>query len=618
MYRLSGSTQLSLARHSSGSSQSSSACISPRLVSSVSQPIHNIQLEFNAASHSVPVLVHVHAVRKHDNARARAAEINEEAAARRDAREDELRAFGLRTKARVARRRAEKAAAEEAEAEAFLNSSSVRAKYLRELAEEPSEEDADNAAEEEELDVIKTRLKMEARNKTKGMGNKFDRKGTGFVDHLAESKHREIEDPEAKGKSLFADREELDTSGFLTGNEDLEELNRSFNETHSQAMAARQRMLRFTKGRPSFRIISKEETASTTPRSQRQDDEDLPVFPTGGVTGPNSFVPAMPTRELDTSFHGIEAVHSKERIAKHQANVRKKEAAFNRILARRRRAVLEHKQRVKEEQEKLYLARKEREEKLSESKKPPQPPQRTCKATAPSNSRAKHSLSTGKAPNSRKTGPNRTESRMNLTKSTTLAKKAPADSAGTPRGDRVKSSRLHQKSPAASSNVESKQEVAEINYHQNQKSNEPTAHQSSPGAFSTKSSESFTAESTATQKRREKGESLRYIAALQRRLEDLAQGSKGVKLPALCSCAAARSAAKNPSPFSNSSSRGANAFFHQQEDPTIAAAAATASSSTLGAASAPWEHCANNCVFYKNPQAYAKELADLFRSLELL
>ena len=30
-----------------------------------------------------------------------------------------------------------------------------------------------------------------------------------------------------------------------------------------------------------------------------------------------------------------------------------------------------------------------------------------------------------------------------------------------------------------------------------------------------------------------------------------------------------------------------------------------------------WEGCANNCEFYKNPQAYARALQDLFLSLNL-
>ena len=31
-----------------------------------------------------------------------------------------------------------------------------------------------------------------------------------------------------------------------------------------------------------------------------------------------------------------------------------------------------------------------------------------------------------------------------------------------------------------------------------------------------------------------------------------------------------------------------------------------------------WDLCANNCVFYKNPEAYSRSLADLFTALELV
>jgi len=248
-----------------------------------------------------------------------------------------------------------------------------------------------------------------------------------------------------------------------------EELQRDSRESDNLSLKARKRMLRFTEGRRSFRMVpgSPGKTTVATPssnyrngRKERKSLLDESIHSSNGT---------------DTSFRNLESLQSKEKLAKHQASVRKKQAAFDRLLARRRRAVLEHHRKTRQEQSILKEVRRKQDEEEEKKKK-----------------RLEIEAEEGK-----------------LEEEALSAKVARA----------------------------------------------------------------------STKKKREREESLRYIAALQRRLEDMAMSSRGITLPALCSCS-------KPSPKRVSSS-------------------------------APWEKCANNCRFYKNPQAYAQELSDLFKSLQL-
>ncbi len=117
----------------------------------------------------------------------------------------------------------------------------------------------------------------------------------------------------------------------------------------------------------------------------------------------------------------------------------------------------------------------------------------------------------------------------------------------------------------------------------------------------------------ADAKRRSRDEAVRYISALQHRLENMVHSKSGFKLPALCQCQAAAAAAAAAAHAAQRPVNPSSLFMVDPFSPAASTAAA-APSASLGA---PWEHCANNCRFYKNPQAYAKELADLFKSLDL-
>lgn len=77
-------------------------------------------------------------------------------------------------------------------------------------------------------------------------------------------------------------------------------------------------------------------------------------------------------------------------------------------------------------------------------------------------------------------------------------------------------------------------------------------------------------------KKKSREESVRYITALEDRLRRKAE-ARNIQLPNLCNCDHGK-AYRGTKPV--------------------------------------WERCANDCVFHNNPQAYARALGDIFRSLE--
>ena len=82
--------------------------------------------------------------------------------------------------------------------------------------------------------------------------------------------------------------------------------------------------------------------------------------------------------------------------------------------------------------------------------------------------------------------------------------------------------------------------------------------------------------STISSSRRSKEESIRYIAALEDRLRSKAQ-AKNIQVPSLCNCEHGKS--------------------YLSTKPV-------------------WERCAKDCVFHEKPQAYARALGDIFRTLD--
>ncbi|GBG27942.1 Protein kinase, putative [Hondaea fermentalgiana] len=399
------------------------------LIRDAEKPLQNVQMEFNHKQ-NLPFMVQVHAPTS-KSAREVAARLNAEVEARREQKEEQLKAFQAKTQRRIA---------------AYNQSRRARLAQDQNPAEDGSE--------------------LDGASESPTSGNS-ERPGKILAGDLAldESKHREVDE--------------------------FSELSRSLAESRSQTAAARQSLLAYTRGRRSFQIIT--QAGASSPHSQGLGNNS---FGFGVGTSEPARPPAATRRpdtaeaNLDSSFQGLDTLESKKRIAERQRLVRQKEMAFSRLLARRRRAVLEHKRKVKDEQERLFQARCERE-KLDRIA--------------------------------------RTEAKL-ADSGISETSKARAGSGAAPAS--------------------------------------PTSSQ-------------------ASKKRRDKEESLRYIAALQRRLETVAEHSKGVKLPFLCSCAAAR---------------GSNGLSPQDGELT----------------SAPWETCASNCRFHNNPQTYAKELVDLFRSLELL
>mmetsp|Transcript_12758 Transcript_12758/g.32607 ORF Transcript_12758/g.32607 Transcript_12758/m.32607 type:complete len:427 (+) Transcript_12758:145-1425(+) len=289
------------------------------------------------------------------------------------------------------------------------------------------------------------------------------------------------------------------------------QLGRSLASSRSESFKARSKMLRFTRGRKSFRVVSSEV-------ADCNDVENNATLPTCSAPSPRprgrreqsgekhgqvaDTVSRTQAQSSDTCFLGLETLKSKELCAKRQAEVRKKEASFGRLLARRQRALEEHR-RHNQLQEKQWA--------------------RTSQAALAGSEQQRQ-----------------------------------AESAG---GIVFQPLTATAPSPPTSSPNESGEGVERV------------------------------------ARRRERDQALRYISALQHKLEDIVRSRGGTaRLPLLCTCHAAQRRQRG----------GAGAIFQLEESPA----------SPIGPA-APWERCANNCRFYHNPQAYARELGDLFRSLVL-
>jgi len=226
----------------------------------------------------------------------------------------------------------------------------------------------------------------------------------------------------------------------------------------SACQTARNRLLRFTKGRKSFRISN--------------------LSPRGDVSyGDLDAEHSVLNTSVDSSFCDLHAVLEKQRHAHKIAELRKKEMTFERLNARRQRAIHSHSKELKKQSELLSKsALKSREDK--------------CLIDV-------HA--------------------------------------------KVEQERLQKK-------------------------------------METERKERKQKEQHGTSKKRRE-ESLRFINALQHRLQVMVKNRNGnITLPALCGC----------HPLA-----------------------------TDEGTKPPWERCANNCIYYKNPHGYAKALADLFRSLDL-
>uniref|UniRef100_A0A7S2WS21 Uncharacterized protein n=1 Tax=Mucochytrium quahogii TaxID=96639 RepID=A0A7S2WS21_9STRA len=396
-------------------------------------PIQNVQHEFNPAFKNIPAIVQVHSGRE-SNAATDAAELTAtNAQLRRDLKGRELEEFQHVTKIRLARWNAE---------------NSVTAQGQGQQPDRATREMAHSFGSE-----------SYARHSVEGKEN--HRRNYAF------------------SESAYSEMGSFDKSLQLSRHESKQ---------------ARSNLLKFTQGRRSFRVVSDALPPSPSRYSVRS--HGVPRTARGQAKAKKFDIEAMldVCGDPDTSFQDLETYQTKERIAQHQANVRKKEMAFARLLVRRRRALREHKKNAQHEKDSLCSAHR---------------------GSVPSPER----------------------------------------------------------------DLEQKAEEE-----RRQKSQE----------------ESEQRRAKATQKRREKDESLRYISALQHRLEEMTRSKSGVRFPVLCGCS------RTTTHIVRGSS---SALFSFEPD--------TSDSNLAVVPSAPWENCANNCIFYKNPHAYAKALADLFRSLQL-
>jgi len=341
----------------------------------------------------------------------------------------------------------------------------------------------------------------------------------------------------------FAHNDEDDSNDSRSA---LGNLSRSQRSASSDSAKARSNLLRFTQGRKSFRIVSNNTSPPSpfapSPRFGLSDIDGSPGSPPyvshsesgSEVASPynreenNSLFDGLKTDAMSSSFIGREAFHCKERIASYQLQIRKRAAAFERLQARRQRAMLDMKALQKRKAE-VHAAPLDSEAVTSE-----------------------------------------VVQKENASQQQKAPKASPVsfDLAAKQTGTMASESSIHGRSNSRSKNTKAN----------------PTRKESQ----------------TELAKRRDREESLRYITALQHRLQDMVISKGGSRLPQLCACAAARVRPQH----GNVSSLFASEPVRNRGGDSIGGGA-------------PWEQCANNCRFYCNPHLYARELADLFRSLQL-